>query len=110
MSTTPNTIPTWANGRPNVGPQGTFATKLAYHRERAGMSQAELARWCCCEAGHISRMESGKRQPSRAMLVTLRTALGLSDDDAARLAVAAGYWPPSWPQHFVDELCGREER
>ncbi len=108
MSTTPST--TWANGRPNVGPQGTFGTKLAYHRERAGMSQAELSRWCCCEAGHISRLESGKRQPSREMLRTLRTALSLSDDDAARLLMAAGYITPRLADMVERHLLGRETK
>ncbi len=85
-----------------------FSESLTRHRERAGMSQAELSRWCCCEAGHISRLESGKRQPSREMLVTLRTALSLSDDDADRLHISAGYITPRLADMVERHLLGRE--
>ncbi len=108
--TTPTTTATWSNGRAKTPPQGTFGNLIRRHRERAGMSQLELSRWCCCDPAHISRIERGERQPSREVVSKLAWALGLSDDATARLQVAAGYWPPSWPAHFVDELCGREER
>lgn len=108
MSTIPTA--TWSNGRAKTPPRGTFGNLLRRHRERANMSQAELARWCCCDPAHISRMERGERQPGRELVSKLVTALGLSDGETARFFVAAGLWPPSWSPHLVDELCGREKR
>ena len=54
-----------------------FAGRLARLRKTAGLSQTELA-GDDLSASYVSLLESGKRQPSEAVVRTLATRLGCS--------------------------------
>jgi transcriptional regulator with XRE-family HTH domain len=81
--------------RPPVAP-GAFGVLLRRHRERAGLSQSDLARRVACTASAIGRYEAGERtHPRRDMVLELAEALGLSDVERDRLLIVAGY-ATSW--------------
>jgi DNA-binding XRE family transcriptional regulator len=52
--------------------------KIRELRDRAGMTQDELAAKSGLPQSHISRLESGKHSPSRVTLEKIAAALGLS--------------------------------
>src|SRR5215471_12584119 len=45
-------------------PQGVFGSELRYHRERAGLSQTELAALVNVSHDVISKIETGERPPA----------------------------------------------
>lgn len=53
----------------------TFATRLKRLRERAGYSQAELARRAGLAQSTVLRYEAGEREPLLSQLRALATAL-----------------------------------
>lgn len=55
-----------------------FAEALRQCRREAGLSQEELAARAELSARHISFLETGKRQPSLAVLHALTLGLGMS--------------------------------
>lgn len=55
-----------------------FAGALRECRREAGLSQEELAARAELSARHISFLETGKRQPSLAVLHSLSLGLGIS--------------------------------
>ena len=52
-----------------------FGKRLRELRERAGMSQAELSRRAEVHAVNISKLESGKYQPTWPVVIRLAAAL-----------------------------------
>lgn len=54
----------------------TFSEAVRRLRVQCGWSLRELARRAHVNAGHVSRIENGQRQPSPAMAAALDTALG----------------------------------
>jgi transcriptional regulator with XRE-family HTH domain len=71
-----------------------FGAKLKMYRERAGLSQRDLARESGFDAASINRFESGKRSPDeRARLEDICNALGLRGADRDDLLWSAGYLP-----------------
>ena len=71
-----------------------FSGLLRGYRERAGLSQNELARRAGVNPGSINRIESGEREPSsRELIVRLSDALGLSPFELDQLLLAAGQLP-----------------
>ena len=46
-------------------PEGVFGAELRYHRERAGLSQTELAGLVNVSHDVISKIETGERAPAR---------------------------------------------
>lgn len=71
----------------------SFGDVLAELRLAMGYSQNRVARAAGCDHSHISRLETGQRQPSRAVVLRLAAALGLSADGRDRLLLAAGLLP-----------------
>lgn len=60
------------------------------------MSQNELARRAGLDSALVHRIEAGQREQVRRVTVeSLAAALDADAVDAARLLIAAGYWP--WP-------------
>jgi transcriptional regulator with XRE-family HTH domain len=56
----------------------SIAECLREERVRAGLTLEQLAQRADLSAAHLSRLESGDRQPSIAALITLSRALGIS--------------------------------
>ena len=85
--------PRW--GDDVVGELGDIGMKLREERERARISQRELARRLGVSASLISQVESGQSKPSVSTLYAIVTELGVSLDDVfqvhrhERVAVAA---------------------
>ena len=71
----------------------TFATTLARLRTARRLNHRHLADASGLDHTYISRLERGKREPSRETVTVLAGALGLGDLDRARLLRAAGFWP-----------------
>lgn len=72
---------------------GAFAALLRDARRRRHCSQLELALQAGLSQRHLSFLESGRARPSRAMLLQLADALGLSLQLRNRWLVAAGFAP-----------------
>ena len=58
----------------------TFATRLRKCRELLGMSQKQLSEKTGMEQSIISHYEAGRREPSIANLVRIKTAMGIPYD------------------------------
>ena len=56
----------------------TIAESLREERSRAGLTLDQLAQRAELSTAHLSRLESGERQPSVAALIALSRALGVS--------------------------------
>jgi len=56
----------------------SLAENLRLERSRAGLTLDELAQRAELSPAHLSRLESGDRQPSVAALITVARALGVS--------------------------------
>src|SRR5690606_7169086 len=68
---------------------GSFGIRLRHLRERAGLSQEELAERAELSATAISVLERGERKrPYPRTVRSLAAALGLSDDERASLLAA----------------------
>jgi transcriptional regulator with XRE-family HTH domain len=70
---------------------GLFAALLRHWRTRRGLSQLDLALAAEVSSRHVSFLETGRAQPSRAMVLRLGAALGLPLRDQNVLLTAAGF-------------------
>ena len=89
-----------------------FGTLLRTYRERAGLSQNELATQAGLSASTISRVEAGERSPlgKRRQVLALAKALGLSQGETDALLSAADLSPSAAPElslHPRDETLYR---
>lgn len=86
-----------------VGELGDIGSRLREERERARISQRELARRLGVSASLISQVESGQSKPSVSTLYAIVTELGVSLDDVFQvhgqqhvaMAAAAGAGSPA---------------
>ena len=81
----------------------TFAAVLAELRTGRGLSQSRLAHEAGFDHSYISRLEAGKREPSRETVLVLAEVMGLANVDLDRLLVAAGFRPTDDSNLFADE-------
>jgi len=93
----------------------TFGTLLRSYRERAGLSQSELAAQAGLSASTISRVEKGERSPlgKRRQVLALAKALGLNQSETDALLLAADLAPSTAPElslHPRDETLYRIAR
>ncbi len=70
-----------------------FGTLLRRWRKQRGLSQMALSLDAGVSTRHLSWLEAGKAQPSRAMVLRLATRLDLPLRERNALLVAAGYAP-----------------
>lgn len=70
-----------------------FGEQIREWRRRRALTQLELALRADVSTKHLSFLETGRSQPSRAMLLRLADRLALPRPDRDRLLVAAGYAP-----------------
>ena len=75
-----------ADDRRAKSPEGVFGKELRYHRERAGLSQTELAVLVNVSHDVISKIETGDRPPAEGFPGRLDAVPGLGTRDGlARL-------------------------
>ena len=71
-----------------------FSIKLRNYREKAGISQSELARLAGIAPSYVSRVEAGERTPPRRnVVIAIAKALKLSYAERNELLLAASYAP-----------------
>ena len=70
-----------------------FGAQIREWRQRRALTQLELALRAGVSTKHLSFLETGRSQPSRAMLLRLAERLALPRPDRDRLLVAAGFAP-----------------
>jgi transcriptional regulator with XRE-family HTH domain len=81
----------------------SFAEVLAELRSARGLSQSRLAHEAGFDHSYISRLEAGKREPSRETVLALAQVLELDAANLDRLLVAAGFRPLDDSNLFADE-------
>lgn len=74
-------------------PQRTFGEELRAWRQRRRLSQLDLATEVDISTRHLSFMETGRSQASRAMVLRLAARLDVPLRERNRLLVAAGFAP-----------------
>ncbi|PJE93701.1 transcriptional regulator [Streptomyces carminius] len=77
---------------------------LRHWRERAGLSQLELALRADSSARHISFVETGRSRPSREMVLRLAEHLAVPVRERNALLTAAGH-APHYPETPVDDAA-----
>ena len=85
----------------------TIAGSLREERTRAGLTLEQLAQRADLSTAHLSRLESGDRQPSVAALIALSRALGVSMSTLLgerRGAPAIATYPRGTPTHESNGL------
>lgn len=87
------TGPTTGN-LPRLPPAPGFGTLLRRYRERAGVSQQRLSARAQYDHTTVSRLESGRIEPTRKMVASLSASLGLYGRERVTFFVSAGYVPP----------------
>jgi transcriptional regulator with XRE-family HTH domain len=81
----------------------TFAETLANYRSQRGLSQSRLAHEAGFDHSYISRLEAGKREPSRETVASLAEVLELGPVEVDQLLIAAGFRPTDDSSLFADE-------
>lgn len=84
------------------GAPSTFGQALRELRHARDLSQMGLAEIAGTSQRHVSFLELGRSQPSRAMVLQIAESLGLSLQNRNRLLLAAGY-AAAYPQRSLDE-------
>jgi transcriptional regulator with XRE-family HTH domain len=69
----------------------TFAATLKGYREKVGLSQSRLALRTGIDHSYVSKLESGRQGPSRAMTKQFAEAMSLTPSEADELMASAGY-------------------
>lgn len=94
---------------------GTFGMLVKVHRERAQLTQSELAARAGLSTSTISRLEGGERGPPRrrTQVLALAKALELDQEETDILLSAGGFAPSTAPElslHPRDETLYRIAR
>jgi transcriptional regulator with XRE-family HTH domain len=80
------------DGESGSGSVPGFAERLQAARQRAGISQNQLARQVGIDPSYLNRIERGEREPPRRDVVeALTDALALAPADADDLLISAGH-------------------
>ena len=82
---------------------GSFGQVLAEMRARYGASQSRLAHEAGFDHSYISRLEAGKREPSRDTVLAIAEVLEAPQLELDRLLIAAGFRPTDDSSLFADE-------
>jgi transcriptional regulator with XRE-family HTH domain len=80
-----------------------FGQLLKRYREAARLSQSRLAQRAGFDHSYVSRLESGRRAPTREAILRLAEALELGPADRDTLLAAAGFMPEQ-----AEHLFGHE--
>ena len=79
-----------------------FGAMLRAWRRRRGLSQLQLSGLAEVSTRHLSWLEAGKSEPSRAMVLRLATRLDVPLRERNALLAAAGF-APLYPQRGLDD-------
>lgn len=71
----------------------SFGTVLRAYRQRARLSQSEVARRAGLDPSFVNRLESGQRSAERPIAERLANALGIDPAETDRLLAAGGHLP-----------------
>lgn len=85
---------------------GNFGLELLRFRVRYEVSQAKLARLAGFDHSYISRLESGKRRPTREALEAFVKAVKAKPEDRDTLFIAAGFLPSELSSLFPYPVLG----
>jgi len=85
-------------------PITTFGVELRRSRERRALSQSKLAKLAGLDHSYVSRIEAGDRNPSKAAVLLLASAMRCEQAEQDGLLVAARYLPGEWEQLSDDVL------
>ena len=88
----------------NSVPPSSFGAALREIRKTRDLSQLALAELAGTSQRHLSFLEKGRSQPSRAMVLQIAEALGLSLRNRNRLLLAAGF-AAAFPQRALDDAA-----
>jgi transcriptional regulator with XRE-family HTH domain len=80
-----------------------FGQLLRRYRESARLSQSRLAQRAGFDHSYVSRLESGRRAPTREAILRLAEALELGPADRDSLLAAAGFLPEQTEYLFGSE-------
>lgn len=94
---------------PGRGAGPDFGSRLRSWRKRRGFSQIALGLDAQVSARHISFLETGRAQPSRAMVLKIATALDLPLRERNELLLSAGF-APRYEHHSLDDVDVVEAR
>jgi transcriptional regulator with XRE-family HTH domain len=78
---------------PGMTTPRAFGEQLRDWRQRRHLSQLELASELQISSRHLSFVETGRSQPSRAMVLRLAESLGIPLRERNSLLIAAGFAP-----------------
>lgn len=87
-----------------------FPSALKQARCAAGLSQSWLAAITGYDHSHISRLESGTRNPTRETVLALAAALGCDDLETDELLIAGGFAVESDEMRGMLARAMRDER
>ncbi len=74
---------------------------MAKLRQRAGLSQAELAKQAKVSRSMIAQLEIGERRPSRKLIHNLCRAMQLPEEDEQPLLLAYEFRPSGEPSEQI---------
>ncbi len=89
-------------------PPPRWRNRVRWARERAGITQAELARRAGLERSNLALVESGRRVPSVTTLLRVARALGVPVD--ALIDVEASDWTDTFTPFCGDQVVTFEPR
>jgi transcriptional regulator with XRE-family HTH domain len=78
-------------------PPTGFAGRLKAVRQKAGLTQRELAGRVGCHHLTVSRLERGEQEPAWPLVLALAEALGVSCEDFRRVAAGPAGRPEGKP-------------
>ena len=87
---------------PAMNQKSAFGEQLRDWRQRRHLSQLELATELQISSRHLSFVETGRSQPSRAMVLRLAASLDVPLRERNGLLIAAGYAPMYASKPFAD--------
>lgn len=116
MTTDAEVLHTFKYGGEEPDNQEMFGLLIKTFREAKEWQQTDLARAAGMSPSYISRLERGKRDPSRTTVMKLARGLDLASDNTDVLLVAAGLIPNDLANMFalprlvaIDDMYGSSD-
>jgi len=81
-----------------------FGVLLGQLRQKAGLSQKELAKKLVWDQSYLSKIEGGQRKsPSRDVLISIARIINLTEEETDELLLSAKYQPQSILEMNIDD-------